>query len=172
LAVPQIFHTVEQTGISTWIRQSTSVFGFYFILLFHTFGLSMLVGANAVVDLRILGIGSALPLKPFERLFRVMWVGLGINITTGLLLLTGYPTQALTNPVFYVKLTFIGLSLITLRRIYLGVFGDASLTEVAMIAKGKTLAKWSLFLWFCSIMCGRLLSETARYLTYGHPFVG
>jgi hypothetical protein len=172
LAVPEIFHTIEQTGMSTWIRGSSSVFGFYFILLFHTFGLSMLVGANTVVDLRLLGVGSALPLEPFKRLFRVMWVGLGVNVTTGLLLLTGYPTEALTNPVFYVKLTFIGLSLITLRRIYTEVFGHASLSEVAVLAKGKTLAKWSLFFWFASVMSGRLLSETARYLTYGHPFVG
>ena len=41
-----------------------------------------------------------------------MWTGLAINVTTGLLLLTAYPTKALTNPDFYVKLTFIGLAVL------------------------------------------------------------
>ena len=114
--------------------------------LFHTIGLSFLVGANAVVDLRILGVASALPLKPLKRLFSFMWAGLGINVTTGLLLLTAYPTKALTNPDFYIKLSFIGLAVITMRRIDFRVFDDASLSEAAMIAKGKTMAKLSLCL--------------------------
>jgi hypothetical protein len=168
LAVPQLFHTIEESGLSTWIRNSDSVFGFYFILLFHTIGLSLVVGPNALVDLRILGVASDLPLKPLRRFFGIMWVGLGINITTGILLLTAYPTKALTNPVFYVKLSFIGLAVITMQRISNRVFADASLSEAAMIAKGKTLAKWSLFFWIGAITAGRLLSETYTYLTYGH----
>src|SRR5215210_4436859 len=110
LAVPELFNAIEQTGLSKWIRNSESPFGFYFILLCHTIGLSLLVGANAVVDLRILGVASPLPIKPLKQLFGIMWLGLGINVTTGLLLLTGYPTKALTNPDFYVKLSFIALA--------------------------------------------------------------
>jgi len=43
--------------------------------LFHTFGLALLVGANAVVDLRLLGVARAIPLAPLKRLFRIMWIG-------------------------------------------------------------------------------------------------
>jgi len=46
------------------------------------------------------------------------------------------------------------------------VFGDASLDETAMMARGETLAKWSLFLWVGAISAGRLLAYTYRYLTY------
>jgi hypothetical protein len=168
LAVPELFRTIEESGFSSWIRKSDSVFGFYFILLFHTIGLSLLVGANAVVDLRILGVASDLPLKPLKRFFGIMWVGLAINVTTGILLLTAYPTKALTNPVFYVKLSFIGLAVITMQRINSRLFADASLSEAAMIAKGKTMAKCSLLFWLGAITAGRLLSETYTYLTYGH----
>ena len=63
MVVPQIFNTVEQSAFSTWIRESPSLFAFYFILLFHTIGLSFVVGANTVVDLRLLGVARALPLK-------------------------------------------------------------------------------------------------------------
>jgi hypothetical protein len=168
LAVPEIFNTIEQTALSTWLRESTSVFGFYFILLFHTIGMSLVVGASAVVDLRILGIASALPLKPLKRLFAIMWVGLAINVTTGLFLLTAYPTKALTNPDFYIKLSFIGLAVFTMRKMSIKVFDDASLDEMAMIAKGRAMAAWSLVFWIGAVSAGRLLSETSKYVLYGH----
>jgi hypothetical protein len=172
LAVPLIFNTIEHSGISRWLRESQSLFGFYFILLFHTIGMSLVVGANAVVDLRILGVAPDLPLRPLKRLFAIMWTGLGINVATGLLLLTAYPTKALTNPDFYVKLSFIGLAVFTMWRMNIQVFGDASLSEAAMAAKGKIMAKWSLVFWIGAVGSGRLLSETARYFFYGHPAGG
>jgi len=172
LVVPMIFNTIEQSGISRWLRESQSLFGFYFILLFHTIGMSLVVGANAVVDLRILGVASDLPLQPLKRLFAIMWTGLGINVTTGLLLLIAYPTKALTNPDFYVKLSFIGLAVFIMYRMNVRVFGDASLSEAAMVAKGKIMAMWSLVFWVGAVGSGRLLSETARYFFYGHPAGG
>ena len=168
MAVPELFNTIEQTALSSWLRESTSVFGFYFILLFHTIGMALVVGASAVVDLRILGIASALPLRPLKRLFAIMWVGLGINVTTGIFLLIAYPTKALTNPDFYIKLSFIALAVITMRRLNSRVFDDASLDEVAMIVKGKTMAVWSLVFWIGAVSAGRLLSETSKYILYGH----
>jgi hypothetical protein len=172
LPVPEIFNTIEQSGLSRWLRESQSLFGFYFILLFHTFGMALVVGANAVVDLRILGIAPGLPLHPLKKLFGIMWTGLAINVATGLLLLTAYPTKALTNPDFYVKLSFIGLAVYTMRKMSIQVFGDDSLSEAAMIAKGKLMAKLSLIFWIGAVGAGRLLSETSRYFFYGHPAGG
>ena len=168
MAVPLIFNTIEQTALSTWLRESTSIFGFYFILLFHTVGMSLVVGASAVVDLRILGVAPGLPLRPLKRLFTIMWVGLALNVTTGLFLLTAYPTKALTNPDFYIKMTFIGLAVFTMRKLSIQVFSDTSLDEMAMIAKGKTMAAWSLVFWVGAVSAGRLLSETSKYVLYGH----
>jgi hypothetical protein len=48
------------------------------------------------------------------------------------------------------------------------VFEDASLDEVAMIAKGKMMAAWSLVFWIGAVSAGRLLSETSKYVLYGH----
>ncbi len=168
MAVPQILQTIEQTGISTWIRESDSVFGFYFFLTLHGIGMSLVVGGNLIIDLRILGFAQALPLKPLKRLFGIMWAGLILNILTGIALYTAYPTKETTNPDFYVKLTFIVLAVITMRKISDRVFGDNSLSEEAMVANGLTLAKWSLLFWFLAVTAGRLLSETATYDTYGH----
>ena len=172
MAVPYIFNTIEQSGLSRWLRETQSVFGFYFILLFHTIGMSLVVGANAVVDLRILGVARDIPLQPMKRLFLVMWTGLGINVTSGLFLLTAYPTKALTNPDFYIKLSFIGLAVFTMWKMQNTVFGDPSLDEAAMALKGKVMARFSLACWLCAVCAGRLLSETSRYFFYGHPAGG
>jgi hypothetical protein len=167
MAVPEVFDAIERSGLSTWLRESDSLFGFYFILLFHTFGLSLLVGGNMLVDLRILGVATELPLKSFQWLFKVMWTGFGINATTGVLLLSAYPTKALTNFVFYSKLSMIAIAIIIMQRIKTKVFDDTSLSETAMMARGKVLAMWSLVLWTGAITAGRLLAYTYTYITYG-----
>jgi len=158
--------TIEESGFSTWLRESESPFAFYFVLLFHTFGLALLVGANAVIDLRLLGIERDIPLAPLKRLFGIMWLGFAINAASGALLLMAYPTKALTNPVFYIKLTLIGFAVWVMTKLQSLVFDDSSLNEAAMIARGRTLAKWSLFLWIGAITAGRLLAYTYKYVTF------
>ena len=169
MAVPLFLRSLEETSFSTWIRESNSIFAYYFILLFHTVGLAFLVGANVIVDLRILGVPARLPLPPLKRFFSIMWLGFTVNVITGIMLVIAYPTKALTNPVFYVKLTCIALAVIVMHKIHARVFGDSSLTEALMEAKGRVLAKWSLALWVAAITAGRLLAYTYKYLLYGHP---
>ena len=166
MAPPMFLQAIEDTGFSTWLRESESPFAFYFILLIHTFGLALLVGANAVVDLRLLGVARAIPLAPLQRLFRVMWIGFAMNAVTGILLVLAYPTKSLTNPDFYIKLALIGLAIWVMQKLNTQVFQDSSLSEADMIAKGASLAKYSLFLWFGAITAGRLLAYTYKYLTF------
>lgn len=166
MAPPLFLQTIEDTGLSTWLRESESPFAFYFILLFHTFGLALLVGANFIVDLRLLGVARGIPLAPLQKLFRIMWIGFATNAVTGALLVIAYPTKSLTNLDFYIKLAIIGLAVWIMQKIQREVFGDKSLTEPDMMARGATLAKWSLLLWFGAITAGRLLAYTYKYLTY------
>ena len=166
MAPPLFLRTIEASGLSTWLRESESPFAFYFVLLFHTFGLALLVGASAVVDLRLLGIQRDIPLAPLKRLFGVMWSGFALNAASGMLLLIAYPTKAFTNPVFYVKLALIAFAVWIMTKLKRRVFDDSSLDEAAMVARGKPLAKWSLVLWIGAITAGRLLAYTYKYITY------
>jgi hypothetical protein len=169
LAVPEFFNTIEQSGLSTWLRESESIFSFYFILVCHTLGLALLVGVNSAVDLLLLGVASDIPLKPLKRFFPIMWLGFYVNAISGVFLVIAYPTKAFTNPVFYIKLTLIALAVTTLWAIQNRVFGDASLSEAAMAAKGRTMAKLSLALWFGAITAGRLLAYTYTWRLYDTP---
>ncbi|HTB12628.1 MAG TPA: hypothetical protein VK752_13695, partial [Bryobacteraceae bacterium] len=118
------FLWLEATPLSTWIRESTSIWAFPAILSLHTIGMGFAAGLNAAVDLRILGFAPAVPLLELRRFLPVMWIGFWVNAVSGVLLLIAYPTKALTNPVFYVKLSFIALALVGIRYIARSVFGD------------------------------------------------
>ena len=138
---------LEATALSTWLRESISLLAFPTVLVLHTVGMGFLVGANAAMDLRILGVASSMPLKPMERFFPVMWFGFGVNAVSGVLLLIAYPAKALTNPLFYFKLILIVLAVTNIRLLKKHVFGDPSLDEMPMAPisrKGKIVAGLSL----------------------------
>ena len=167
MAVPEIFNTIEQTAASRWIRGTDSIFGFYFILLFHNFALAMSVGPSVLIDLRILGVSPRVPVKSLKPLYTLIAWGIALAILTGSLLLLAYPTKALTDPLFYVKLLVIGIGVAVVYRLKARVFDNDSMSEADRIMAGKTMAKWSLVLWIVAITAGRLLAYTYTYLLYG-----
>lgn len=167
MAVPEFFNTIEQTALSTWIRETDSIFGFYFILLLHNFALAILVGPSALIDLRLLGVAPQVPIKSLRPLFTAIACGITLAVVTGALLLYAYPTKALTNPLFYFKLLAIGLGVGTVYRLKARVFDNDSMSESDMMVAGKTMAKVSIVLWIAAITAGRLLAYTYHYLYYG-----
>ena len=103
--------TLESSGFSTWLRESNSIWGYPMILTLHTVGLALLVGANIVLDLRLLGFGARLPLEELSRAFRIMWIGFWINAVTGSLLFAADATTRGTSRLFIGKLSWSCLAL-------------------------------------------------------------
>lgn len=150
---------LESTSLSVWTRESTSIFAFPMILAVHTVGLGLLAGLNAALDLRILGFAARIPVVEFRRFLPVMWLGLSLNVVSGVVLLIAYPTKALTNPVFYLKLGLIAVALWILR-----VVRRRALSEGAMPESLTKLALASLVCWAGAITAGRLLAYTYTQL--------
>jgi hypothetical protein len=96
---------IENSALSEWIRGSESLFAFPAIITLHTIGMGFLAGGSAAIDLRILGFAPQIPLRTMARFLPLLWLAFVVNAATGTLLLIAYPTKALTNPVFYVKLS-------------------------------------------------------------------
>jgi hypothetical protein len=120
-----------------------------------------------VIDLRILGVARDLPLSPLKELYGIIWCGFWIQLISGTFLLIAYPTKALTNVDFYIKLTLIALALTVMQMLKKRIFSDSSLSEAAMMVRGKALATWSLIFWAGAVTAGRLLAYTYSYLKYG-----
>ena len=153
-----LFLWLEESAFSIWMRESPSLFAFPGILAAHTIGLGLLAGLNAALDLRLLGAARAIPATAFTRFLPLMWVGLWLNVVTGVALVVGYPTKALTNPVFWTKLGLIGASLLVLRAILKGVRAPEPPRAL------KWLAAASLIGWTGTIFAGRLLAYTCSRL--------
>ena len=149
---------LEQTGLSSWIRESTSLFAFPGILLLHTIGMALVVGISAGIDLRILGIAPALPLGPMESFFPILWIGFWMNAVTGTLLLMADATTKLANPDFYVKMVLIALALVSQRMIRTRILRDPQVDKRPFSTNDKVLALTSLIFWFGAVTAGRLLA--------------
>jgi hypothetical protein len=149
---------IEQSGFSSWVRESPSVWAFPTVLLLHTIGMGLVVGVNTGLDLRLLGFAPAVPLAPLEKYFPVLWVGFWVNAVTGTILVAQDATTKLTNPDFYVKMIFIALALINLRMLRTRVFRDPFVDKKPVSTNVKILAVTSMILWLGAITAGRLLA--------------
>lgn len=155
---------LEATTLSTWLRESLSLLAFPLVLVLHTIGMGFLAGANAAVDLRVLGVAPGVPLKPMEQFFPVMWAAFAVSAASGVLLLIAYPTKALTNPLFYVKLLLIGAAVAMMPALRKRVFRDPAVERGEVAKRGRVLAGVSLLLWAGVITAGRFLAYTYTYL--------
>jgi hypothetical protein len=156
---------LEATALSTGLRESVSVFAFPMILAYHTIGLGFLVGLSAALDLRLLGAAPKVPISALKSFFPVAWAGFWVNAASGLLLLIAYPTKALTNPLFYLKLLLIVAAVALLRRITATAFRSPDFDQAAIPSGIKRMAVASLVCWIAIIFAGRFLAYTHNYLT-------
>ena len=163
------FIWLEATPLSVWLRESPSIMVFPFILILHTVGLAFLVGSNIALDARVLGLARGVPLLSMRRYYRAMWAGFWVNAFSGILLLLAYPTKALTNPLFYLKLSLITVALVIGQRIRQHMISGALPAGVGASRPLKILAAVSLGLWLISITAGRFLAYTCTRLTADSP---
>jgi hypothetical protein len=156
---------LESTALSQWVVGSPSMFAFPGILALHAIGMGFAVGICLALDLRVLGVAPGLQIAEMRRFVPLVWVAFWINAISGVLLLIGYPTKALTNPVFYLKLLLIAGGLWLFVRIGRRVFDDRSGDRVDQLPVLRRFAIISLVCWIGAITAGRFLAYTYTRLT-------
>jgi hypothetical protein len=144
---------MENTSLAMWIGLSDSFFAYPLILLVHTVGLTLIVGVNLVVSLRVLGVSPEMPLDELEQLFPLMWAGLVMNVLTGVLLFIAKATQFASNPAFYLKMVSIAAAL-------------AIFFVMRRRTPSRILAAASIGFWLLAIIGGRAMAyvgEAAQF---------
>ena len=149
---------VEATGLSTWLRESPSIWAFPTVLTLHTLGLGLVLGGSSIISLRVLGSAPRMPLKPLEKLFPIIWIGFAVNAASGVLLLVKAATTAGISVLFWTKIGIIVLAMIVVVRLRAAVFGGPEVDDKAISASAKALALASIVLWTAAIVAGRLLA--------------
>ncbi len=156
---------IEEGALTTFLRETNSVFVFPAMLVLHAVGMALLVGTHIVVSLRILGLAARVPLSSLGPFVPLCWIGFGVNVFSGVLLLIAYPTKALTNPLFYAKMSLVVLALIVFTKINKRFFSDPEAGSSIPLLRDKRLAALLLGLWLCTIVAGRFLAYTYTRLT-------
>jgi hypothetical protein len=92
---------------ATAVRESPWMYPF--VQLIHFSGLSLWLGTNVAVDLRLLGLGKKTQTASelSEELFAWNWIGFAIVVLGGFLLFSASALMYVANPAFRIKLTML-----------------------------------------------------------------
>jgi uncharacterized membrane protein len=132
----------------------------------HVFAVAMVLGTIAIVDLRLLGFGSAK--RPFAELSRRVlpftWVAFVVAVIAGSLLFTSRATDYFVNPIFWIKMALIAVAGINMMIFEFITVRDVERWNVnatppprARLAGGISIATWVLVVVF-----GRLIAFTLQ----------
>lgn len=147
-----IFHWLGQTGVGTFMRDST--WGFAIVETIHLLGLAVLGGAVLVVNLtagRVLFrhndgaaiIGAARP---------ALLASLTVMLASGVLLVASKPIRYYLDDTFRAKMVLLALAIVSSF-----VVQRIASRPGAAPASIRTLAAASLLLWLGVGVCGRLI---------------
>lgn len=151
-----LLDSISNTGWATWIREANTIWGYVTFLIFHTFGMILLVGISSAIALRTLGVASDLPIAPLKKYVPVMWIGLYINLFTGLVLFSLTGSEFVVNPDYWVKMVAVLSAVIAVKKL-LAYLDDPAVAKAKPIpAKGRTLARVVIACWLVAVTAGRL----------------
>lgn len=152
---------LRETPLGEAVREMPGLFPF--CEMAHFMGLSLLLGAMLVIDLRVMGMFRSVSYAAVLKLIPFAIAGFAINLVTGVCFIAGNPFLYFTNNAFYLKLLVIALGGINAlwftfaeHRQIAGLPNDAPAPMAARIMAGASLSMWLLV-----ILLGRLLPTFA-----------
>ena len=119
----------------------------------HIAAIGLLLGNLVLLELRVFGMGAALPVKPLARLsLGLAATGFCLAATSGLLMFASQPEELLANRIFTLKML-----LLLVAGCNAGLFhARDSLTKMDIPAKVYMLI--STALWLSVMTCGRWIA--------------
>lgn len=152
---------LENTSLFIWIRESNSILAYPTILFLHTLGLATVAGLSAFLNLRVLGFAPSVPLSTLKPFIRGIWVAFAVTAGSGTLLLLANVSSRVTGAtglVFFVKLVFVALAIVTLQMLTKQVFNNPAADQSPLPRRAHVLAVSSLLFWVGATTAGRLMA--------------
>lgn len=153
-----LLNWLEATSYSQWIL--VSAVGWPLMLSLHAFGLAIIVGVVFSLNLRILGLYDTIPYTSLHGLMGIAWIGIVINVFTGLSIFITQASSYISNVPFLFKILFIALGIVNLVYARKTLRREAAAWEAAgsVPRVGTMLAVSSLVLWLLAVVTGRLIA--------------
>ena len=119
----------------------------------HIAGIALLLGNLVLFEVRFLGLGSAIALRPLARLALPLAVtGFALAAASGLLMFASQAGELLTNPAFRLKMLLLFVAGAN------AVWFHARGSLERMDLPGRVLGTSSLLLWLAVLACGRAIA--------------
>lgn len=119
----------------------------------HVLGIALLLGSLLLVELRVWGVGAAVPLRPLARLaLPVTLAGFALAAASGLAMFATRPWELLASDTFVVKMTLLMAAGLNAAAFHT----RGGLDKTDAVARLQTLA--SLLLWLAVIAAGRWIA--------------
>jgi len=148
----------ETSAFFIWLRESPSIWAYPTVLFLHTAGLAFTAGVSLVINLRLLGLAPQLPIKPFARFFRPLWIGFWVTAISGVVMLGSDLDTRLANRLFLPKMIFVAGAVVLLLVMRRRVFSAAPPEQTRVPAFARVLAVASIVCWLGAIAAGRFLA--------------
>lgn len=125
----------------------------------HFFGMTILFGAIAVTDLRLVGFFKQMPIQATHILINIAILGFALNLITGIMFFCGDPFRYVPNISFQIKMVLVLLA--GLNALYFTFKLQPTWGEWDQYGDAPTIARVvggaSLLLWTGVIIFGRLI---------------
>ncbi len=143
------------------LMRDNGVWFYGIVNLTHILGVATLFGSVVILDLRLLGLWSDVPLAALSRpTVRMAAAGFGVAAISGAGLLATKATEYVGNPFLYVKFPAIALGLLNVALVHRTSAWRAHSTRELSLAERRKLAAMggtSLLCWLTSIGAGRMI---------------
>ncbi len=149
---------LESTAYSQWIVSGLT--GWPLMLSMHAVGLAIIVGVMFALNLRVFGLFRPIPLTSLHGLMAIGWIGIGLNVFSGMSLFVAQAAFYVTNFPFLFKIAFVILGIGNLYHMQKLLKRDAASWEAAgaVPRKGLVLAGTSFAFWTIAVVAGRLIA--------------
>ena len=119
----------------------------------HITGIALLLGNLVLLEMRVFGMGAALPVKALASLsLGLAAAGFSIAAASGLLMFASQPAELLANRAFTLKM----LLLLTAACNAGWFHGRASLDRLDLVARVQMV--FSTLIWLAVVACGRWIA--------------
>ena len=119
----------------------------------HIVCIALLLGNLVLLELRVFGLGAALPVKDLARLsLSVALCGFGLVAASGLLMFATQPAELLSNRLFTLKMLLLMLAGCNAAWFH----GRGSLARLDGLARAQMLV--STVVWLAVVVCGRWIA--------------
>jgi hypothetical protein len=162
----ELLSWLESLPISDWV--ATSDWGYALMLAIHSIGMAAIVGLLLVLDFRVLGYATGIPISAFRKFTPYAWAGFLLNLISGVLLFASTASRLVNNWPFLAKMACIVAAGATTYLLWRELqtqneadFDADTQGGIALLvasSRARTFAALSTGLWLAAIVFGRLIA--------------